>query len=50
MEMCVPKTTNTINGRRRYPLWINDEVKEKKTELNKVKKVFKKRSTPSYLN
>ena len=30
MEMCVPKKTNAINGRRRDPLWINAEVKERK--------------------
>ena len=43
------KKTNTINSIRIYPLWKNDEDKEKKTELNKVKKVFKKISTPSIL-
>ena len=50
MEECVPKKTIKVTDRRRDPLWINDEVKEKKTELNRVKKVFKKRSTPSNLN
>ena len=50
MEMCVPNKTNAINIRQRDPLWINAEVKEKKKELNIVKKVFKKISTPSNLN
>ena len=44
------KKTNTINGKRRDPLWKNAEVKEKKTELSRVKKVFKKISTPCCLN
>ena len=48
-RVCTKKTIK-ITGRQRDPLWVNDEVKEMKTELNRVKKLFKKTSTLSNLN
>ncbi|MEW8548209.1 MAG: reverse transcriptase domain-containing protein [Candidatus Thiodiazotropha sp.] len=47
MKECVPKKMCKISERKNKPHWRNESVKEKKSVLNKAKKLFKRRGTPS---
>ena len=49
MLECVPKRVIKLDNRKRTPHWMDEDVKAMKTELNRVKKVFRKRSNPNNL-
>ena len=38
-----------LSDKKSNPHWMNEEVKTKRTELNRSKKMFKRRGTPNNL-
>ena len=49
IEDCVPKKMLKLSDKKSNPHWMNEEVKAKRTELNRSKKMFKRRGTPNNL-
>ena len=49
IEECVPKKMLKLSDKKSNPHWMNEEVKAKRTELSRSKKMFKPKGTPNNL-